>query len=87
MLVHIRPSPYRFARKTRSVNRLRINRFARLYVRIAPASDPPSAQSPFARDKALPSPSESGQSHLNVLDISMLNEASKVKAWVWHIGG
>jgi hypothetical protein len=67
MLVHIHPSPYRFARKTRSVNRLRINRFARLCVRIALASDPPSVQSPFARDKALPSPSGCLAPHRQVL--------------------
>jgi hypothetical protein len=56
MLVHIHPAPFRFARQTRSDNRLRIHRCARPCVRIAPAADPPSAQSPFARDKALPSP-------------------------------
>ena len=56
MLVHIHPAPFRFARQTRSDNRLRIPRCARPCVRIAPAADPPSAQSPFARDKALPSP-------------------------------
>jgi len=67
MLVHLHPSPYRFARRTRSGNRLRFNRCARLCVRIAPASDPPSAQSPFARDKALPSPSKCLAPHRRAL--------------------
>ncbi len=57
MLVHIHPALYRFTSKTRSVSRLRINRYVRLCVRVAPVPDPPSAQSPFARCKVLPRPS------------------------------